>query len=299
MKRVLAVLALALLGLGPAPGTPDFTDWTAPVNLGPVVNSSASDQCASISKNGLSLYFASGRLGSLDLFVTRRASVAEPWGLPEPLPNVNTTSSETCPSLSLDEHRLYFASTRPGGCGGTDLYVSRRHDRSNDFGWEKPENLGCVADGYVNTPGHEGTPNFFEDEHGNVVMYFATYLKAYHLYMSVMRDDDSFGPGTPIEELNSAYAELGPAVRRDGLEVIFASTRPGGLGSNDLWTATRASTSEPWSTPVNLTVLNSPSADFGKMAFSFDGLQFYFTSNRPGGQGGNDLYVTTREKVRR
>jgi hypothetical protein len=87
-------------------------------------------------------------------------------------------------------------------------------------------------------------------------------------------------------------------VRRDGLEIIFTPTRPGGSGSSDLWTSTRQSTSDPWSPPVNLTVLNSSSADFGTTAFSFDSLQLYFSSSRPGGFGSNDLYVTTRERLR-
>ena len=302
MKGVLAVGFVLVMGLLPVGGLPEFGDWSAPVSLGPVVNSAASDQCVSISKDGLSLYFSSGRLGTMDLFVAKRASVAHPWGTPVVVPNVNSTYSETCPALSLDEHRLYFASTRPGGCGLTDFYVSRRHDRKDDMGWKAPENLGCAADGYVNTPGHEGTPTFFEDEQGRVVMYFASVPpgSAYKIFESFQREDDSFGPGTKVAVLNDispAYADFGPAVRRDGLEIIFTSTRPLGLGGSDLWTAMRDSTSEPWSEPVNLAVLNSPQNDFGKTTFSFDGTTFYFSSNRPGGLGSNDLYVTTRMKL--
>jgi hypothetical protein len=302
MKGVLAIGVVAVLGLLPVGGLPEFGDWSAPVNLGPVVNSPFSDQCVSISKNGLSLYFASGRVGSqMDLFVAKRASLSAPWGTPVALPAVNSTYSETCPALSLDEHRLYFASTRPGGCGLTDFYVSRRHDRTEDMGWQNPENLGCVADGFVNTTGHEATPTFFEDEQGRVVMYFATIPSGsnYKIFQSVQRADDSFGPGTPVAELNDlpAYSDFGPAVRRDGLEIIFTSTRPLGLGSSDLWTAMRGTTSAPWSAPVNLAILNSPQADFGKTTFSFDGTAFYFSSSRPGGFGSNDLYVTTRLKL--
>jgi hypothetical protein len=55
---------------------------------------------------------------------------------------------------------------------------------------------------------------------------------------------------------------------------------------------------DPWSTPVNLgTAINT--ADFdGGPAISFDGTALYFFSNRAGGSGGNDLYVTTRARVR-
>lgn len=306
MKRVIVAIAL-MLGLLAVPAAAQFTNWSAPVNLGPVVNLASTDQCVSVSKNGLSLYFSSNRSGSAgyrDLWVSKRASVSEPWGVPQVLPNINSTSDESCPALSLDEHRLYFVSARPGGCGGTDFYVSRRHERQDDFGWEPPVNLGCMSDGYVNSPGYEQTPNFFEDETGTVVMYFTSGINSYtyDIYASPMRGDETFGPGTLVTELSSPYpyGDLGPAVRRDGLEVIFASFRPGGLSDWywDLWTATRKSTADPWSAPVNLTVLNSTANEIGRMCFSFDGRAFYFASNRPGGYGGTDIYFTTREKLR-
>lgn len=302
MKRALVALAL-LLGLLAVTPAAQFADWAAPVNLGPVVNSPYIDQCACVSKDGLSLYFSSRRANPAqprDLFVSQRSHVSAPWGVPQVLPNVNSTADESCPTLSLDEHRLYFASA--GACGGTDFFVSRRHDRRDDFGWEPPVNLGCVSDGYVNTAGNDQTPNFFEDESGSVVMYFTSGPVAadYDIYESRMRDDDTFGPGTLVTELNSPwpYGDLGPAVRRDGLEVIFGSQRPGGLGGWDLWTASRRSTAGAWSVPVNLAVLNSTANEIGRFSFSFNGREFYFASNRPGGYGSTDLFVTTRERLR-
>ena len=307
MKRVIVATALMLVFVA-VPAAAQFTDWSAPVNLGPVVNSTSLDQCVAVSKNGLSLYFSSMRPspGGRDLYVSKRASLSDPWGVPQVLPNINSPSDESCPALSLDEHRLYFASARPGGCGATgttDLYVSRRHDRQDDFGWEPPVNLGCMSDGYVNSPWYDQTPNFFEDESGTVVMYFATarppFVSGYDIYASPMRNDDTFGPGTPVTELNSLAWDLGPAVRRDGLELIFsAGALRGGMGGFDLWTATRKSTADPWSAPVNLTVLNSTANEIGRLCFSFDGRAFYFASNRPGGNGGTDIYITTREKLR-
>ena len=73
--------------------------WSAPVNLGPVINSSASDQGPAISPDGLSLYVTSNRiagsLGGFDMYVSQRASVNEPWGSPVNLgPAVNTDSDE-------------------------------------------------------------------------------------------------------------------------------------------------------------------------------------------------------------
>lgn len=68
----------------------------------------------------------------------------------------------------------------------------------------------------------------------------------------------------------------------------------------DLWVATRASTSEPWTTPVNLgLVVNSQFIDAGS-ALSFDGTTLYFHSPfRPGNVGGTmfDIWVSTRTKL--
>src|SRR5689334_11208984 len=67
---------------------PRFSDWSAPVNLGPVVNSPFIEQGASVSKDGLSLYFhctgCSTGTGA-DLYVSQRASVEDPWGPPQRL----------------------------------------------------------------------------------------------------------------------------------------------------------------------------------------------------------------------
>lgn len=306
MKRTVVVLAL-MLGLFAVAASAQYTgytQWSTPVNLGPPVNSAYQETCMTISKDGLSLYFTAWRpapvgMGGMDLYVSKRASVNEPWGTPVLVPNVNSTSNDTCPALSPDEHRLFFASTRTGGCGMGDIYVSRRHDRRDDFGWQAPVNLGCT----VNSPYDDNCGMVFEDETGTEVLYFGSRRPPggpalTDIYASRMGADGTFGPPMPVAELNTAYNDHCPAVRRDGLEVIFSSDRPGGLGDKDFWVATRASTKDRWSAPVNLTVLNTPGIETGKMSFSFDGRQFYFYANRPGGLGWNDIYVATREKLR-
>ena len=101
--------------------------------------------------------------------------------------------------------------------------------------------------------------------------------------------------GTPI---NSIYDECGPYVSADGLSLYFTgfqNTRPGGSGEMDIWLATRESKNDNWATPVNLgPPINTPSDDHG-FYISADGLVFYYGSTRPGGSGGFDLWVATRE----
>ena len=312
-KQIVTTIAFLFMSLAlPAPA--QFTNWSAPVKLGPPVNTEFLDSCSTISKNGLTLYFSSNRQTQnpisqdRDLYVSKRANVNDPWGAPAPLSSVNMAGYwDSCPQLSLDEHRLYFTSTRPGGCGGEDFWVSRRQDRKDDFGWQAPEHLACEAQGGVNSAGRDLTPVLFENESGKVLMYFSKIQPGTSyvgIFQSEMRDDDTFGPATPVAELNgptfgSAYA----VVRRDGLEVIFGSNRPGGGGnpnSMDFWTATRASTTDAWSNPVFTPELGSPAWMGGHSAFSFDGRELYFNSWAPSGYGtpGGDIYVAKREKLK-
>ena len=99
-----------------------------------------------------------------------------------------------------------------------------------------------------------------------------------------------------VSELNSPLADAGASVRFDGLEVFFFSRRTGGFGNSDLWTATRNTPTDPWSTPLNLgPLINSVDLDFDPH-IDTSRETLYFTSTRPGGYGGQDLYVTTRTK---
>lgn len=107
--------------------------WGQPSNLGPVVNSSASEAVPFLSSDGLLLFFSEaldglirpGGFGNQDMWVTRRASISAPWGAPVNLgPTVNSPSLDAGPRISADGSALYFSSDRPGGLGGHsgDIY---------------------------------------------------------------------------------------------------------------------------------------------------------------------------------
>src|SRR5260370_10014 len=293
-----------------AEGSPAYGQGGPPVNLGPVVNSGYNDNHPAISKDGLSLYISSSPLptppgarpggrGGADIWVSQRASTDAPWGPPVDLgPNINTAGNDGAPSLSIDGHRMYFHSTGRGGCGAADLFVSRRQDARDDFGWELPENLGCD----VNSPYADNGPTIFEDDAtGITTLYFNSLrpggLGDADIYASTLRADRTFGPAPLVRELSTPFRDTRVAIRRDGLEIFVSTNRPGGVGGEDIWVATRATTLDPWSAPVPLgPVVNSSSFDGGP-ALSFDGTELYFHSDRPGGFGGYDLYVTTRARL--
>jgi Tol biopolymer transport system component len=280
----------------------NFTNWSTPINLGDRINTPFEDRQPAITPNGLSLYFASDRpggFGGYDLYVSQRATPNDPWGDPENLgPNVNTVSNERAPNFSPCGHWMYLVSDAPGGCGSFDIWVSWRPDTSNDFGWQPAVNLGCN----VNSPDDDGGPFYFLDPNTRAVTLFLTSTRKTGLgqpdiYTSALRLDLTFGRAALLYELSTPSDDGRTTIRSDGLEVIFHSDRPGTFGENDLWSSTRETTQDAWSTPVNLGALvNSPQKD-AEAALSADGTELYFNSTRPGGFGGRDLYVSRRERL--
>jgi len=283
---------------------PNFSDWSAPVNLGAVINSTAEDAGPALSKNRLSLYFHSARAGGFgltDLWVSQRASEDDPWGVPINLGEIiNTTSDDLMPNVSRDGHRLFFVSRRPGsqlnaaGVPGFDIWVSYREHVHDDFDWQPPVNLGTP----VNSPSFDQNPFFLDNDEVGVPQLFFTRTVAPQndLFVSNLLGDGAWSTPVPVAEFNSASNERGLSIRFDGLEAIFMSTRPGGVGGQDLWTATRESVSDPWFVPASMgALINSVLID-GDPHISSDRETLFFASSRAGGFGGQDLYMTTRTK---
>lgn len=97
--------------------------------------------------------------------------------------------------------------------------------------------------------------------------------------------------------INRSYVEAGAEISADGKSLFFRSDRPGGSGEDDIWMATRLSVSDPWEPAANLgATVNSPSND-RSMTISTDGRLLIFSSDRPGGFGNADLWMTTRNSV--
>lgn len=318
---VAGVSTLLVLSATPS-AVPPYGPWSVPLNLGSTVNSSAAEFFPSISKDGLSLYFSAQScpaatacrpgFGGWDIYVTQRGELDEPWGNPQNVgPAVNTEYDEVSPDLSRDGHRLFFASNRPEGFGGNDIYIAHRHDKRDDFSWQRAENLG----GGVNSTANDAGPAVFEDDiTGAVMLYFDSnrpegpgpYTEdvvhnGNDIYVSVLQGDGRFASGVLVTELSGPFIDRSPAIRRDGLEMFIHSDRPDGrVGLVDLWVATRDSVFEPWSAPVNLGPgINGPNQQAGA-ALSFDGTALYFQASRLShpGFGSYDLFVVTRSKVK-
>ena len=310
-----ALTCIVLLASGPsllADDPPQYSPWSAAVLVASPINGDGtiSDDRPFIAKNNLDLYFRSTRLGGNglgDIYVSHRDTVDDPWETPINLgPEINTAFDEADPFVTIDGHWLYFVSGRPDGCGGHDLWVSHRKDKRDDDSWETPKNLGCI----VNSSATENSPAVFEDEAtGQTFLYFGSNRPGgkggNDIYVSTMvgEDHEIFGAPINVSELNTTYGESVPFVRRkDGLEIIFASGRPGGVGPvpwTDLWVSTRPDTLSPWSTPVNLGApLNTPTNEV-RPSLSWDGTTLYLSTDARWQQGDSgDVSMATRTKLK-
>ena len=275
------------------------SDWSPAANLGGLINSSAEEFAPHVSKNGLSLYFTStrpGGFGGEDLWVARRSDRNDPWGLPVNLGAViNTGANERSPTLSRDGHHLFFATTRPGGSGGFDIWASWRHDKHDDLAWSAPVHLGPE----LNSAATDAGPDYFENDDGGIPLLFLASNRpggtgGLDIYVSTLTRNATFGPPVLIPELNGEANDLTPAIRHDGLEIIIATNRAGGVGAQDLWVATRNEVGDRWSAPAPLGPLVNSSLNDSFPCLSSDRNTLLFSSDRSGGFGGNDIYMTTR-----
>jgi len=168
-------------------------DWSAPVNLGPIVNSLYKDNAPSISADGLTLFIDSDRpagLGNRDLYVTTRPTISDPWTEPVNLgPMVNSSDLDYWPNISTNGLTLLFTSDRPGGYGNRDIWVTTRVTKEDE--WSAPVNLGPM----VNSSAEDACPNISND---SLTFYFASdNLAGQGLY------DIWQAPILPVVDLNS------------------------------------------------------------------------------------------------
>jgi hypothetical protein len=275
-----------------------FSAW-GPAALEVGINSPQADGCPIESPNGLSLFIASTRPGAIggatdanDIWVAQRASKDAAWSSPVHLPEpVNSVAADFCPT-PLAGKGLLFVSARavPGACGAGDMYLTRDHPVR---GWQTPVNLGCAATGAgPNSAGGEFSPSLVETAEGTLLYFSSPGTGGLQdVYVSQMRPDGTFAPGTAVAELNTAgFNDQMPNVSRDGLEMVFASDRTGGAGMFDIYVATRPTTADPWSNPVNLGPAVNTTAAETRPSLSGDGERLHF------GRLG-DIWVSTRSKL--
>lgn len=200
--------------------------WSKPEALDAVINNDIHCAVVAMSADGNELYmYRDDNNGTILVSKKEGDSWSEPVALNE---NINTDFRETGACLSKDGNTLYFASARPGGFGGLDIYASTRE---NGGDWGVAENLGPA----INTDADEEGPFIFEDD---TKLYFSSKghkgLGGYDIFWSEKGQDNNWkeaeNAGYPI---NSSDDDVFVFLDKSG-KTYFSSDR-WGQGEADLF----------------------------------------------------------------
>ncbi|MGI9427606.1 MAG: PEP-CTERM sorting domain-containing protein [Bythopirellula sp.] len=238
--------------------------WSTPINLGETINTELSETFPSMTADRLELYFqrTSDPFTHADgeIYVSKRAAVTDPWGLPETL-ELNSDVRDASPHISSDGLTLYFDSTRPAPDVDYEFntWVASRSSRSEPFG--EPERffagLGFVTDDgltHLFSTGPVGAGSLAVPNYGTDDIYMRT-------RESITAE---FGPVTHLgAPVNSSGLDCCVALGISDSTLYLTSSRPGAptdglLGFVNMWQAPIAEAvsvdvkpgSEP--TPINL-----------------------------------------------
>jgi hypothetical protein len=230
-----------------------------------------------LSPDGLTAYFhVSGRpdsAGRYDLYTATRPTLDAAFDHLEPIAGtgINTPSDEYDPTVSGDGLSLIFGRVLTDG--KEHLQYARRPTRTARFTYVGPlPGVDIAAAPFLREDGRVLYFNAVVDGGSTTDIYRATW------------DGARFESPVPVTELDTEFDDEFPVVTRDDFTIYFASSRPHGStqGSHDIWVARRASTTVPFSVPVNVGELNSP--DRLRPSFvPFGACSIYFSSYSLGG----------------
>lgn len=206
------------------------------IGFSEILNSGVNEAIVSFSPNFKEVFFTRNQeqivsekipIRRLEIMVSRQGADST-WSSPVPL-SINSVNYSTAhPALSPNGNRLFFASDRPGGFGGKDIYYCDRVG----LGWSSPINLGPQ----VNTEGDELYPYYHSDE----VLYFASNGQLGMGGLDIFRVEDLGGgewgePDNPGAPINSSADDFALIMKEDGSYGFFTSNRKNGAGSDDIY----------------------------------------------------------------
>jgi len=236
----------------------------------------AYDSTITLEPDELTAYFYSDRSGQFDIYIATRPDLATPFTV-TPFTAIDSPDTDKEPGVAPDGSVLAFITTRPPADAGGDIWLSM------------PIGTAPAAVANLNSTASEYHPFFQLDtndvyfcsnRNGNFSVFHTTYLGG-----------GAFANPTQETSLDAAGYDTDVALAMPGgLVMYFRSTRPGGPGGEDIWRAERATTSDPWGTPVVETEVDSAQLDTPSW-ISRDGCRFYLSSSRT---DASDIYIATR-----
>ncbi|RPJ37365.1 MAG: hypothetical protein EHM35_06570, partial [Planctomycetaceae bacterium] len=241
-----------------------------PLNMGPAINTAHREAEPSFTADGRTMYF---NCNSGDICVSRLVGKWEEgnWTAPERLSApISTEYEEVEPVINVAGDKLYFTSIRPGG-------------RLRGIPFLSPfVNAVRVA----NTLATARFGRSFFDGLGLPDLYVSYRVDG------AWSDPQTINDSAGEPHLNTTFADHCLFFSADGTEAFWTSTRPGGFGSDDIWTSRRVDGT--WTQPENLGPnVNGPGSEHTSIPTP-DRRSLYVTATRPEGFGGEDIYITTR-----
>jgi len=198
---------------------------------------------------------------------------------------VNSFDYDWSPSIRGDGLEMYFESDRPGGEGTYDIWVSTRATKEDV--WGAPTNLGAP----INTPDWQNSPCISAD---GLELYFNDW-DLWVVRRATVSDPWGEKENDSLINVNTSNVNSGPCLSSDGLSLFLFS-----WDEKDLYVSTRPTRDDLWSEPVNLgPTVNGVNSTWenSRPTISADGLLLVFSSDRDGGSGGTDLWMTRRSTI--
>jgi Tol biopolymer transport system component len=203
--------------------------------------------------------------------------------------SVAAANEQWSPNLSVDDLTLFF-SVYDGQ--NNKIYSATRTAKGASFGI--PTHVTVSGGAGPAGPAQQQSPFL---SHDGLTLYFVATSSLGTdkdiWYATRSTTTGSFTNAQALASVNSTKDDLRPWVSDDELTIYFASLRPGGSGDADIWTASRATRTSTFSTPVNVESINSTSRDSSPF-LTPDLLTIYFSSSRPGGNGERDIWRAKR-----
>jgi tetratricopeptide (TPR) repeat protein len=203
--------------------------------VGTAINTKEDEQCVGLTADGskMIVYVEHQKVvGDIFLSNVNKKRVFE-QAEPLPLP-INSTALESAANISNDGTEIIFASDRPGGFGGSDIYLSRMLP---DSSWSEPQNLGPA----INTIYEEDFPQLSED---GKTIYFSSQghnsMGDFDIFKATLNDktDKWETPQNLGYPLNTTADDMHFAVTKNEREAYISTIREGGFGDYDIWKVT-------------------------------------------------------------
>ena len=205
--------------------------WGRSKNIGPTINTKFSESTLAFSPDGNTLFVYKDE-GNGDIFYTEKQNDGT-WGALEALPGIiNSTYRESSVSITADGELLYFASERPGGFGGSDIYQCTKDSRGE---WSKVKNLGATINTELDEDGpfidYSGKTLYFSSE-GKKGMGGFDIFKTNLINIDKNEWSEPENMGYPI---NSPDDDIYFSGTKDGKHWYYSSVREDGLGYSDIY----------------------------------------------------------------